>query len=55
MLIFHLWPHCLCHVICAGDDVVLGVLGDGDEILARSVREEEGLKIGALGHAESGD
>ena len=59
MLIFR--PHSFGDVISAGDDVAVGVLGDGDEILdvvgrrRRAVREEEGLEVGELGRAESGD
>ena len=48
-------------MISVGDDVAVGVSGDGDEIInvvgqwRRSVRKEEGLEIGAHGRAESGD
>ena len=48
-------------MISAGNNVAVGVSGDGDEILYvvgrrhQAVREEEGLKVGAFGRAESGD
>ena len=48
-------------MISASNNVEVGVLGDGDEILDvvgqrhRAVWEEEGLEFGALGHAELGD
>ena len=61
MLIFHLCPHFFCDVISASDDIDVGGLGDGDDILdvfrrrSRAVREEEGIEVGALGHTELGD
>ena len=48
-------------MISAGDDVALVILGDGNEILdvvrrrRQAVREEEGIKFGALGREELGD
>ena len=48
-------------MISLGNDVAVGVSGDGDEILnnvgwrRQNVCEEEGLKVGALGRAEASD
>ena len=49
-----------CDVITVGNDVAVGVSGDGDDILDvverrhQAVRDEEYLEVGALGRTDSG-